>query len=251
VELHPLIAEIVDSRWQPGIGDPTPIGWVTIVAYFAASWACWRAAAAEGQRAHGGRSGPAPLWLLLSWRAAAAEGQRAHGDRSGPAPFWLLLTGFLLLLGINKQLDLQSALTDFGRRLAREQGWYDRRQEVQALFIALIAAISLVVLGAFGWLARAALRSRLLALLGLVFLVSFILIRASSFHQVDVLIGLRLGGLKWNWILELGGIGCVGLAAVQSGHGGCDGNPRRLRSGSGCRWPGVSDGGHVRYRIRR
>lgn len=222
---HPLIAAIVDGRWRPGIGDPTPMGWATVVAYFAASWACWR--------------------------AAAAEGRRAHGDRSGPAPFWLLLTGFLLLLGINKQLDLQSALTEFGRRLAREQGWYDRRQEVQALFLALIAAVGLVALGAFGWLARAAPRSRLLALPGLAFLIVFILIRASSFHQVDQLIGLRLGGLKWNWILELGGIGCVGLAALQGGRGGREGSPRRRRSGSWCRRPGSWDGGHVRYRIRR
>ncbi len=105
-----------------------------------------------------------------------------------------------MLLGINKQLDLQIALTDFGHRLAREQGWYDRRQEVQALFIALIAAVGLVVVSAFDWLARAALRGRLLALLGLVFLVNFILIRASLFHHVDVLIGLRLGGLKWSWM---------------------------------------------------
>jgi hypothetical protein len=61
VELHPLIAKIVDSQWQPGVGNPTPMGWATVVANFAASWTCWRAVAAEGRRAHGDRSGPAPL----------------------------------------------------------------------------------------------------------------------------------------------------------------------------------------------
>jgi hypothetical protein len=38
-------------------------------------------------------------------------------------------------LGINKQLDLQTALTEFGRVLADNQGWYDKRQVVQVWFI--------------------------------------------------------------------------------------------------------------------
>jgi hypothetical protein len=75
------------------------------------------------------------------------------------------------------------------------------------LFIALITAVGLVVVSAFDWLARAAIRGHLLALLGLVFLVNFILIRSSLLHHVDVLIGLRLGGLKWSWRHRLCGSG--------------------------------------------
>src|SRR5882672_1117833 len=36
--------------WSPGIGDPTVMGWLTVAAYFAASWLCVRAF----RRAHGG-----------------------------------------------------------------------------------------------------------------------------------------------------------------------------------------------------
>ncbi len=64
------------------------------------------------------------------------------------------------------------------------------------MFIALITAVGLVAVSAFDWLTRAAIRGYLLALLGLVLLVNFILIRSSLFYHIDVLTGLRLGGLK-------------------------------------------------------
>jgi hypothetical protein len=34
----------------------------------------------------------------------------------------------------------------------------------------------------------------------------FVLIRASSFHRVDVFLGHRLVHLRMNWLLEMGGI---------------------------------------------
>jgi hypothetical protein len=39
------------------------------------------------------------------------------------------------------------------------------------------------------------------------------LIRAASFHHVDRLIGRTVLGFRWNWILEMGGIGLVLLAS--------------------------------------
>ena len=32
-----------EIRWSPGIGDPTVMGWLTVVAYLAAAWLCLRA----------------------------------------------------------------------------------------------------------------------------------------------------------------------------------------------------------------
>ena len=37
----------------------------------------------------------------------------------------MVLTILLLLLGINKQLDLQTLLKDVGRRMAKANGWYE------------------------------------------------------------------------------------------------------------------------------
>jgi hypothetical protein len=214
MDFHPLLAVTTDGQWRPGIGDPTLLGWATVLAYLAAAVACWRAAAAENQRT------------------------RRRDERS--TPFWSRMALILVFLGVNKQLDLQSAITVLGRYLAREQGWYNQRQEYQTLFIIIVAAIGCAALGWFAWIARRASRGRLLALLGLIFVLAFILIRASSFHHIDQILGVRLAGLKANWILELGGIGCVGAGALW--------NRRAARTEIHPR--GGSDADHMRYAVR-
>lgn len=198
-----LLAETVGGEWRPGIGDRTPIAWATVVAYLLASFACWRA-------------------YLVERRSGSSEGNALVGST-----FWLILAGLMLLLGVNKQLDLQTWFTSTARRMAREQGWYEVRRTYQAAFIGGLSAIGLLTLAVFGWISRAALRRRFLALLGGLFLVVFVVIRAASFHHVDHMLGLRFGALRWNGILELGGISCVGIAAVWSWRGACHlGEPR-------------------------
>ena len=64
-------------EWSIGIGDPTFLGWFICFSYFVAVWIC-------GDK--------------------ALQAKRANDNH----PFWLAITIFLLFLGINKQLDLQS-----------------------------------------------------------------------------------------------------------------------------------------------
>jgi hypothetical protein len=186
-----LMAEMVDGRWRPGIGDPTVVGWLTVVAYFVAALCCGRAA----------------------WREPMPGGRR----RSGPATFWLGLSAMMVLLGINKQLDLQSFFTYVGRRVIAGNGLYQERRHFQLIFIGGVAGSCLVLLGSSMWFARRSLRHRWLALIGLAFVMGFVVIRASSFHHVDVLLASRLGGMKWNWIMELGGILVVAVGALRPG----------------------------------
>jgi hypothetical protein len=172
------------GSWSPGIGDPTPMGWLTVVAYLAAAWQCFQLAR--------GTTTPIPYLERRVW--------------------WLLATG-LLVLGINKQLDLQSAFTEAGRLLARAQGWYAYRGEVQIVFIVALALIAVVGAVALFGLTRRTPRATKVAVLGAVMLVTFVMVRAMSFHHVDRFIGLGIGGLKINWVLELGGIAIILVAA--------------------------------------
>jgi hypothetical protein len=48
-------------------------------------------------------------------------------------------------LGVNKQLDLQSALTELGRILATDGGWYDSRHRVQRVFILAVGSAAVLV----------------------------------------------------------------------------------------------------------
>ncbi len=128
--------------------------------------------------------------------------------------FWLLLALLLLGLAVNKQLDLQSALTALARCLAQAQGWYAERRGVQLRFIALVVAVGLVVTIVAFWLMRRHLGQVWLALVGLAALLTFVAIRAAGFHHIDRLIGHEVMGVRMNWILELGGIVLIALNAL-------------------------------------
>jgi len=155
------------------------------------------------------------LYLVAAyavWRVA--RHLRAAGDVTrSEALVWSVIAILLLALGINKQLDLQSAFTEIGRVVASAQGWYERRWIVQAFFVGLVAGCALMTAVGLLVVLRRAPAPALLALLGTAFVLTFVVIRAASFHHVDVLIGSRLFGLRWNWILEIGGILIVLLAA--------------------------------------
>jgi hypothetical protein len=63
--------------------------------------------------------------------------------------------------------------------------------------------------------ARRALAATWLALLGTTTLIALALIREVSLHQIDVLLGAQIIGLKVNWILELAGIALIVLFSVR------------------------------------
>ncbi len=201
-----LLAEVVDGIWRPGIGDPTVVGWATVVAYLAAACGCLRAA----------------------WR------ERRPGGSRRPSGFWIALAAMMLALGINKQLDLQSLVTVIGRRVLEARGLYEHRRTYQLAFIFAVAITCASLLAALLWAARASLRRRGLALVGVIFVIGFVIIRAASFHHVDAFLGATLGGLTWNWILELGGIAIVAVGAY--------------RVAPAAPGPTARDGGHVSYR---
>jgi hypothetical protein len=188
--LEPIVlGDLVAGRWRPGIGDPTVIGWVTVAAYLVAA--------------------------LGSFRAAWREPQTANGRSSRPATFWLVLCALLVALAINKQLDLQSLVTQIGRDVIRSWGLYRQRRELQVGFISAVALVCAAATGAIVWFARRTLRDRWLALVGTVFIFGFVVIRAASFHHVDTFLAARIGGVKWNWVLELGGIAAIAISAFR------------------------------------
>lgn len=177
-------AEIINcvfADWSPILGDPTLMGWVTVVCYLAAT--------------------------VL---AVAVFIRRSGRQRI----FWLGLSVLLFALAVNKQLDLQSALTAAGRCMAKAQGWYDQRQVVQVRFIVVIAGISLVAACITGWAMRREFGDIWLGLIGLTLLLGFIVIRAAGFHHFDQFIGFQIGGIRMNWILELGGIAAISVNAL-------------------------------------
>jgi len=174
--------------WSPTIGDPTVIGWVTVAAYVVTAVAC-----------------------LAAWRRERSSG----ACDASLARAWLLLAALLGALGVNKQLDLQSALTAIGRSLANCHGWYEHRRAVQLVFVVAVLVVGALVARGAVRAARGSLRPMRGALVGLTLLVLFVGVRASSFHHVDLLIGRSVGGVTLNAALELGGILTILASALR------------------------------------
>ena len=156
-------------------------------------------------------------WLITAAYFAAAfltlRAARGSGDERDRM-FWIGCSALLLLLGLNKQLDLQGYLTTAGRSLARQEGWFEYRRLVQAAFIVTLciaAATTLAVLAA--WLRRSATAVKVAAL-GIVLLFTFILWRAASFHHMDVWVTRDVAGMRSGWWLELAGVVTIGLSAI-------------------------------------
>ena len=170
------------DKWRAGIGDPTIMGWLTVLAYFATACLAWKASRGN------------------FWRARIRA-------------FWIGAALLLVFLGVNKQLDLQTAFTFMAKDFAKATGWYEDRRMVQGLFVAGMALGGLAGMGGLYWFYKDEWRRLWPALIGLSFLLTFIVIRAASFHHMDQFLNLRAAGLKMNWLLELGGIAALAWPA--------------------------------------
>jgi hypothetical protein len=174
-------------RWSPGIGDPTAMGWITVMVYLAA----------------------AAVAVVVASRAPFPAGSRRR-ERL----FWALLAAVLLALAVNKQLDLQSYVTALGRCAARHQGWYDRRRLVQEMVILGLLVVMVLLAVGLWRLMRGTLARSGAALAGLILVLGFVAIRAAGFHHVDALIKMDVRNMRLNWLFELTGPGLIGLAGL-------------------------------------
>jgi hypothetical protein len=179
-------AKNMKVNWSPGIGDLTIAGWLTAALYFMASANCW----------------------ILARKIGLED-----ANRSRERDAWRSIAAIFLVLGINQVLGLDTGVAEAGRKLANYQGWYHQRRPVQISFIALVAVTCLVAaISLLIWVRHASFSTRF-ALVGTMLILSFVLIRADSLHQVDRLLAQRVFGFRWNWVLEMGGIAFVLLAS--------------------------------------
>ena len=158
---------------------------------------------------------PSSAWLVVLAYAVGAAlclvAARAACERRDRY-FWILAAVILLLLGINKQLDLQSYLTPIGRDLARAQGWYEWRRQAEIAFLLLLGiGATAVSVALILWL-RGSRTQLNVAAVGMVVLVTFVLMRAATFYHSAVLQGEFIAVSLAHWI-ELIGIGLVAAAA--------------------------------------
>jgi hypothetical protein len=122
----------------------------------------------------------------------------------------------MLVLALGRFTELGPWLTERGRHIAEWQGWYDDRRDIQETAVfALIALGGAAVAAGLIWSARASSREHPLAVTAVVYLVTFVGVRAISLHQIDrVLYTERAVGIRPNGVLEFAGTLLVGVAVL-------------------------------------
>lgn len=173
--------------WRPGIGDPTLVGWVTTFAYLGAAFLAFRAGTPRQGR-------------LL------AKQHRL---------LWQGIAAFLFALGLNKQLDLQTAFTQIFRTLSYRTGWHEVRRTVEFWFVVFFGLAALLVMVWLVLLARSAGRELRIAVAGIALVGAFVVVRAATFHHVDHFRGAHWVMLVGTWVFELSGIVVVALGAAR------------------------------------
>lgn len=179
------------EQWWSSHGDPTVLGWFTVFAYGLATALCVRV-------------------------AVKVPRELAPIDQDNHRLVWFILGTIMLVLGINKQLDLQLLLWLVARSWLRTAGWQEYRQVIQVGSMLAMAGLGFVGLVFFTWLSRDSFRQRRLAIVGVGLTSLFVLVRAISLHGVDTMLGWSLAGLTLSKVLENAGIFLVIIGAVQS-----------------------------------
>ena len=183
-----IIDLLAKNGWQFGFGDPYPVGYFICASYIAVSALC--------------------LYAGLS-------GNRITGadEKNGSILLWSGLALILLLLGINKQLDLQSLLIAIGRILAISQGWFDNRREVQALFAGIFTILSACIFLFIVWKLKTQFLENSYVLWGILLITSFIVMRALSINHIEL--NPFDTRMHLSTIHETAGIACIGYGAIR------------------------------------
>ena len=184
-----IVSAVRDGSWYWGLGDPDAGAILVTFLYFITGSLCFFVA----RRLH-------------------LEESAFH--TKSEVFFWIALGTLLILLGINKQADLQSLITLYGRDLFKYFGLYKVRRTFQIAFIAIVALIGSIVVALALSLVRYWNWCCKIAVMGLGFQSAFVVIRAASFHQVDQWLGIRLLDMKMNLILESIGLVLILLSAA-------------------------------------
>jgi len=179
------LAAMTDQGWRPGIGDPSLMGWLTVLAYASVAalcgWAGWR------ER------------VIARW----ARGR-----------VWAVLVVGMAGLGVNKQLDLQTWFGRSAKSVVQAAGWMTHERLLETGFIVALVVLALLTIGMLLFWLRRYWRQYGLAVVGIAFLAAFVIARGSSFHDVDWILGESLAGASVNGMLELGGIGLIAVNAA-------------------------------------
>lgn len=161
--------------WSPGFGDTDQLGIFLTLLYATA----------------------AVLVAVVAFRGRVA-GSEARLERR----LWGIAAATLLVLALNKQLDLQNFITATGRCMSHEQGWYSLRRTYQREMVMGLLLFGVIATAVSVLAFRRILGRNWMLILGMSGLLAFVLIRAISFNHMDSLLGRQLAAARSYRLIE-------------------------------------------------
>jgi hypothetical protein len=134
-------------------------------------------------------------------------------ERSWPA-FWVVCAAVLGGVGVARAGKLEAAISRAGRARARAEGWYAGRHHLQVDVIAALAICWASVVVIAVWRTRPSHRYCLPVAIAVLSLLSFLVVRLVSLHQVDRVLDHRVHGVRAGSLVELAGTAVVIVLAV-------------------------------------
>mgnify|MGYP001828165396 CR=1 FL=1 len=180
----------MNQSWQFGFFDNTPLGWLTTVLYFLVAGLCG----------------------LVAWRS--------RNECRDASCTWLSIGVAMVLLGINKQLDLQDWLRFSGRDLSTQLGIYHHKVAIRSAFLVLLPLGGLMAAIYWRHLYAATLRRHPALPAGLALLALFILLSGLHPSQLKRWKEILVIRPEWFWTVEMAGlllVACAGTAALARG----------------------------------
>ncbi|MBN2530530.1 MAG: hypothetical protein JXR76_29355 [Deltaproteobacteria bacterium] len=184
-----LMRRLSEIKWEAKVGDPYLLAWLVVAAYLFAAFGC----------------------IACAIRAEQIFGRhKLNFHRT----VWGGLGAVMLFLAINKQLDLQTLFTQIMKVLAKNWDIYELGRRSRKYFVFGLGLFSAGVMAWIMWNVRRQWRRYVILLLGVIFIVRFIIVRAGTFYGVRLPELSRFtGGIRVNGMLELTGALVVAASA--------------------------------------
>jgi len=174
------------------VGDASLNGWATFGAYLATAALC----------------------LFDAQRSAALTNARHVARARSRRRFWFVLGAMLVLLGLSRQLDLQTLAAEVMRTLLSDEGVYGERSGLQIGLVAAIGTFGLIGLSIALVSFRRVEGPVLAAMAGAALLMIFTLIRTISLHDIDQLLRQGVPHAQVNNFIEIGALAVIAAAAL-------------------------------------
>lgn len=180
-----IALQVANDKWLPMLHHITWVQYGFALAYLICSWMC-----------------------LVSGAGAHQAGEKAGG--------WFLSCFVLLMMAIETILQFNNLLVLLMRAYARSEGWYGERRYWQAIVVAGVIALAVLVVL---WLRKRQQEDWHLqgnVIFGMSILVVLELMRNISLHHVDAVLNISLGaGIRVERAIEFVGLVLVFIGTRQ------------------------------------